>query len=113
MSRLGRSNTIRKGVIHGPGESVVDVERREKDPYYFTNNDMKLDTSSFEAWEKSKNDWYNIEVQRRKEYAENNGRVGIGGGRGGGTRRRRHSSRKYKKSAKRVFRKKSRATRRR
>ena len=35
------------------------------------------------------------------------------GGRSGGSRRRRRPSRKYKKSAKRVFRKKSRSTRRR
>ena len=115
MSALKRSPTLRGG----PGMSANDTQQ-----YLFNAiNEVK------NHYTPGTNEWFDFNEKRRllhiewqnarttstnnesfKEYAASHSLVNFG--RRGGKHRRR-PSRKYKKSAKRVFRKKSRSTRRR
>ena len=105
---LKRSGTVVNGSIRSAGESGLDHERNSQI--------MPLNKGkTFDEWDqinKSNNnkirDW---EVARDRYI---NGRGPEPGSRpAGGSRHRRRSSCKYKKSSKRVFRKRSRVTRRR
>jgi hypothetical protein len=122
MSSLKRSTTYVNGQLREPGKSESDIITskqqeitNEKNPY----------TTSFEDWNRYHNEesslantWLNSKNMTTDNRTFKEFKVEEGAKRAldrltnkGGKRRR--SLRKYKKSAKRVFRKKSRSTRRR
>jgi len=105
---LKRTGTIVDGYSRSQGESGLDHERNSQS--------MPLNPGkTFEEWnqinESNKNNKRD-DIVARERYLVNRG-PDPGPRPGGGSRRHRRSSRKYKKSSKRVFRKRSRATRRR
>lgn len=113
---LSRSKGFSNGKFTSEGASSVDLERNMREQEY----SLKNPHTNFDDWERLRTNQQEAVrgYERERNSSLNSGTLSdyMAGtakdlfNRGG---KRRHSSRKYKKSAKRVFRKKSRATRRR
>jgi len=114
-------------LIEGGGVEVKDHDLDKK--YKFTNAQMSMATSIYHQYHHDANgqslsindqpDWLNknsltFDISNPEDLIKAREQLNAGPRyKNGGSRRRRRPSRKYKKSAKRVFRKKSRSTRRR
>jgi hypothetical protein len=125
---LQRSGTVSHGSSQGPGMSASGIQKDEYDQFndVLMPDYIRANESEANAWMERKriahNEWQLSATPssgtkpKFKQFFEEKERNFIkkrlfGGS--GISRRRRRPSRKYKKSAKRVFRKKSRSTRRR
>ena len=119
---MQRTGTVIRGSSYGKGMSANDIEKDEREQIYAQRNPYNVfddwdrlateQANIGERWKLEKNTTLNnigtlseYKAGKTKELFDRIGKSG--------SRRRRRPSRKYKKSAKRVFRKKSRSTRRR
>ena len=136
---LQRSGTVSHGSSQGPGMSASGIQKDEYDQFndVLMPDYIRANESEANAWMGRKDSAYNewkysptsingtkprfkqfFDEKEQTFQNQTNGKKSkgwFGGafGAGGISRRRRRPSHKYKKSAKRVFRKKSRSTRRR